>query len=145
MYSTSECISLCGALWSLAARTTALAMECGKCSSRQAAKVNISSASWPLKGMISSNSGSALVKVPVLSNTIISAAAICSKNLPPLTVTPRLEASPIADKTDNGIDNFKAQEKSTIMKDKALVTLRVNKKVNAAPKKENGTNRSAMR
>ena len=95
--------------------------------------------------MISSNSGSALVKVPVLSKTIISAAAICSKNLPPLTVTPRLDASPIADKTDNGMDNFKAQEKSTIMKDKALVTLRVNKKVSAAPKKENGTNRSAMR
>ena len=95
--------------------------------------------------MICSNSGSAFVRVPVLSNTIISACAICSKNLPPLTVIPRLDASCIAESTANGMDNLRAQEKSTITKDNAFITLRVNKYVKPAPIKLIGTNLSAMR
>ena len=95
--------------------------------------------------MISWNTGSAFVKVPVLSKTIISASAMRSKNLPPLTVIPRLLASCIADNTANGMDNFNAQEKSTITKDKAFIKLRVKAKVAKAPKKLTGTNLSAIR
>ena len=106
--------------------------------------MSISSASRPSNGIICSNTGSAFVNVPVLSKTTISAAAICSKNLPPFTVIPRREASCIADSTANGILSLSAQEKSTIRNESAFIVLRVSKYVKRVPAKLRGTSRSAM-
>ena len=69
--------------------------------------------------------GLAFVSVPVLSNTIVSASAIASRNLPPLTVMSWAFASLIAESTDIGIASFKAQEKSTIKIESAFVTFLV--------------------
>ena len=69
--------------------------------------------------------GFAFVSVPVLSNTIVSASAAASKNLPPFTVILCTPASRIAERTEIGIASFNAQEKSTINMDSAFVILRV--------------------
>ena len=124
-YSTLVCISSCSRFFSMAALTTAFAIECGKCSSRHAAVLKSSSGVSPLNETTSATVGLAFVSVPVLSNTIVSASAIASRNLPPLTVTSWAFASLIAESTDIGIASFKAQEKSTIKIESAFVTFLV--------------------
>ena len=143
IYSTLECISSCSSLRSLAASTTALAMECGKCSSMHAAILNNSSELRPSNDTTSTTVGVALVSVPVLSNTIVSASAMASMNFPPLTVTLYSLASLMADRTDTGIESFNAHEKSTISTESALVTFFVNRYTNAVPASVYGTNLSA--
>lgn len=71
-------------------RSAAFAMECGKCSSRQAAIRSISSSFLPPKG---------------------TTCATVSRYFPPLTVMWYPLASRIADKTARGIASFSAQEK----------------------------------
>ena len=126
-----------------ASSTTALAMEWGKCSSRQAARRSISASSFPLKGTTSATRGQAWVRVPVLSKTMVSAFATASRNLPPFTVMCSRPASRIAESTARGIANFSAQEKSTISTDRARVTFRVRAKLNKLPANVKGTNVSA--
>ena len=133
IYSTSECNSSCTRFLSTAAWTTAFAIEWGKCSSKHAAILNNSLHFIPLNETISRTVGSAFVKVPVLSKTIVSASAIASKYLPPLTTIWWSFASLIADKTEIGIASFNAHEKSTISTDTAFVTFLVNKYVRAVP------------
>ena len=67
---------------------------------------------------------------------MVSASLTASKNFPPLTKIWYSPASRIADRTDNGIDSFKAQEKSTIKKARARETFRVISHVKAEPTKE---------
>ena len=110
-------------------------MECGKCSSRQAAILRSSSSPLSSKEITEVTTGSALVSVPVLSKTMVSAAATASKNLPPFTVIPFSEASLMADSTDTGMASFSAQEKSTISTESALVTLRVKRYTSPVPAK----------
>ena len=86
IYSTLECISACSRLRLDASSTTAFAMEWGKCSSMHAAIRNISSEDNSLKDTVSTTEGFAFVRVPVLSNTMVSASAIASKYFPPFTV-----------------------------------------------------------
>ena len=117
----------------MAAWTTALAIEWGKCSSKHAAILNNSWHFIPLNETISKTVGSAFVKVPVLSNTIVWASAIASKYFPPLTTILWSFASLIADKTEIGIASFKAHEKSTINTDNAFVAFLVSKYVRAVP------------
>ena len=74
---------------------------------------------------------------------IVSAAATASKNLPPFTVICSLPASLIAESTASGMENFNAQEKSTMSTDKARNILRVSKKLKILPAKVYGTNLSA--
>ncbi len=126
-YSTSECISSWDRSRSWAACTTALAMEWGKCSSRQAARRSISASSRPPKGITWATTGLAWVRVPVLSKTMVSALAMASRYLPPLTVAWQSLASRMADSTARGMASFRAQEKSTISTDRARVTLRVSR------------------
>ena len=118
-----------------ASSTTALAMEWGKCSSRQAARRSISASFLPLKGMIWATWGQAWVRVPVLSKMMVSALAVASRNLPPLTVMCSRPASRMADMTAKGIASFKAQEKSTMSTDRARVTFRVRSKSSRLPAK----------
>ena len=87
MYSTLLCISSCSRFFCVAASTTAFAMEWGKCSSKHAAIRSSSSVLSPLNDITSTTVGFALVSVPVLSNTMVSASATASKYLPPFTVT----------------------------------------------------------
>ena len=61
-----------------------VSMEWGKCSSRQAASRSISVSLCPLKGIIRTTLGQARVRVPVLSNTMVSARAMVSRKLPAL-------------------------------------------------------------
>jgi len=77
--------------------------------------------------MTATTVGQARVKVPVLSKTMVSAFAIASKYFPPFTVTWFPLASRIAERTASGIASFKAQEKSTISTESALVTFLVNR------------------
>ena len=118
-------------------------MEWGKCSSRQAAILKISFLVISLNTTISASTGSAFVRVPVLSNTMVCASDTASKNFPPLTVMWWLFASRIAERTDNGIASFNAQEKSTIRIDSAFVELRVSSHVRAVPPRLHGTKASA--
>jgi len=142
-YSTLECISSCARCFFLAALTTALAMECGKCSSIHAAIRSISSGLLLSKETTSTTVGFAFVRVPVLSNTMVSASAIASRYLPPLTVTLCVPASRIADSTEIGIASFSAQEKSTIRIARALVAFLVSRYVRAVPPRVYGTSLSA--
>ena len=125
IYSTLECISSWEMFRFLAASTTAFAIECGKCSSRQAAIRSSSSSERSQNVSIFATVGSALVSVPVLSKTIVSASAIASRNLPPFTVISYRLASRIAESTLIGIASFSAQEKSTISTASVFVTFRV--------------------
>ena len=77
------------------------------------------------KVIMSTTDGVACVSVPVLSNTTVSAVAVASRNLPPFTEMSYLLASLIAESIESGIDRFKAQEKSTIRNDSALVAFLV--------------------
>ena len=121
IYSTFECFSSWSRLFFFAASTTAFAIEWGKCSSRHAAVRSSSSSESPLNETTFTTVGSAFVSVPVLSNTIVSASAMLSKNFPPFTLTLRFLASLIADNTAIGIESFSAQQKSTINTEVAFV------------------------
>ena len=77
------------------------------------------------KVIMSTTDGVACVRVPVLSNITVSAVAVASRNLPPFTEISYLLASLIAESIESGIDRFKAQEKSTIRNDSALVAFLV--------------------
>ena len=68
----------------------------------------------PSKVIISTSLGIALVNVPVLSKTIVSASDTFSRNFPPFVEMPYLLASFIADKTVNGMASLSAHEKSTM-------------------------------
>ena len=119
-------------------------MECGKCSSRQAAMRRSSSGLFvSLKDTTSATVGCAFVSVPVLSKTIVSASATASRNLPPFTVILCWFASRIAERTEIGMASFNAQEKSTIRIESAFVAFLVRRYVNAVPPREYGTRRSA--
>ena len=118
-------------------------MEWGKCSSRQAASRSISVSLCPPKGIICTTLGQARVRVPVLSNTMVSARAMVSRNFPPFTVICSRPASRMADSTASGMASFKAQEKSTISTDKARVTFRVRIRLSRLPAKVYGTSLSA--
>ena len=120
-----------------------MAIECGKCSSIQAAILKSSSSLSPLNEYTYFTVGAALVSVPVLSNTIVSAAATASKNLPPFTVISFCPACLIADNTVIGIASLSAQEKSTISIDNAFVAFLVRRYVSAVPPNVYGTNESA--
>ena len=76
-----------------------MAIEWGKCSSRQAAKRSTWSRRQPLNAMTLERLGVASVRVPVLSKTMVSAAAISSKWREPLTVKPALALWLIAEST----------------------------------------------
>ena len=143
IYSTFECISSWASCFFLAALTTALAMEWGKCSSIHAAIRSISSGLFSSNDTTSTTVGFALVSVPVLSNTIVSASAIASRYLPPLTVTLCVPASRIADSTEIGIASFRAHEKSTMRIASALVAFLVRRYVSAVPPSVYGTSLSA--
>ena len=119
----------------LASSTTALAMEWGKCSSKQAARRSISFSIFPLKVKIFATRGQAWVRVPVLSKTMVSAFATASRNFPPLTVMCSRPASRMAEITARGMASFRAQEKSTISTDKARVTFRVRARLTRLPAK----------
>ena len=86
--------------------------------------------------MILSTLGQAYVSVPVLSNTIVSALAIASMNLPPFTVILSLPASLIAESTASGIESLSAHEKSTIRTESALVIFLVNRYVSPVARSE---------
>ncbi len=118
-------------------------MECGKCSSRQAAVLSISFLSFPLKGITSRTLGCAFVSVPVLSNTIVSASATASINFPPFTSMLCSLASLIADNTATGIESLRAQEKSTISIETAFWAFLVRRYTSPVPKKLYGTSLSA--
>ena len=90
---------------------------------------------FPPKGTTSVTFGQAFVRVPVLSNTIVSAAAYASRYFPPLTAVPCSAASLIAEITEIGVESFIAQEKSTISTDTALVIFPVSSAVSANPRK----------
>ena len=109
IYSGFECISSWLRFFSLAFFTTALAIECGKCSSRQAAILSASSSSIS-KEITLLTSGSDFVKVPVLSKIMVSALAILSKYFPPFTSIFSSPAWLIAFIYAIGIVSFKAQE-----------------------------------
>ena len=70
IYSTLECISSWERFFSFAALTTAFAIECGKCSSGQAAIRRSSSSLFSQKETTFATVGLALVRVPVLSKTM---------------------------------------------------------------------------
>ena len=74
---------------------------------------------------------------------MVSAAATASKNLPPFTVICSFPASRMAESTASGMENFNAQEKSTISTDKARRIFRVSRKLKILPAKVYGTNLSA--
>ena len=88
MYSTSACRSRCLRFFSAAARTTARATGWGKCSSRQAARRSTSRRFHPSSASTHATFGVASVRVPVLSNTMVSARAMASKCFDPFTVKP---------------------------------------------------------
>ena len=75
--------------------------------------------------MTSTTCGVARVRVPVLSNTMVSALASASRYLPPLTVMWAVPHSRMAERTASGIESLSAQEKSTIRMEMARVTFRV--------------------
>ena len=93
--------------------------------------------------MILCTLGQAYVSVPVLSNTIVSALAIASINLPPFTVILSLPASLIAESTARGMESLSAHEKSTIKTESALVIFLVNRYVSPVARSEYGTSLSA--
>ena len=109
-YSTSAWRSRCLRLLSSAAATTARATGCGKCSSRQAARRRTWSRRQPSKGMTQASSGVASVRVPVLSKTMVSAAAISSKCLEPFTVKPALALWLMAESTEMELVSLRAHE-----------------------------------
>lgn len=123
--------------------TTAFAMECGKCSSRQAAMRRSSSVLFvSLKDTTSATVGCVFVSVPVLSKTIYP--------LPPqppgiTALYGDLVLVCLADCRENGnrMASFNAQEKSTIRIESAFVAFLVRRYVNAVPPREYGTRRSA--
>ena len=88
----------------------ARAMLCGKCSSMQAARRSTSSSEASVKDMTRLTAGVALVSVPVLSKTTVSAAARASRYLPPRTVTPARTASSMALITAMGVESLMAHE-----------------------------------
>lgn len=88
MYSTFVCSSLWFKFLFEASFTTARARECGKCSSRQAASFRTSFSSLFPKTRTSFTTGFDSVRVPVLSNTIVSACAKSSRNFPPFARIP---------------------------------------------------------
>ena len=133
IYSTWECISSWSSPRSCAARITAFAMECGKCSSRQAAVLSSSFSSHSQKGTTIFRVGRAFVSVPVLSNTMVSASAMASRYLPPFTVIRWVPASRMADKTAIGMASLSAQEKSTINTANAFVVFPVTSQVSPVP------------
>ena len=143
IYSTFECISWWSSFFFFAASTTARAMEWGKCSSRQAAMRSSSSGVSPLKEMTEATVGQALVSVPVLSKTMVSASATASRYFPPFTVTWCRPASRMADSTEMGMASFSAQEKSTIRTASAFVTFRVRSHTRIVPMRVQGTRLSA--
>ena len=110
IYSTFACSSLCARPLSEAAFTTALAKECGKCSSRQAASFRTSSSVLFPNGIIFLTTGFDSVRVPVLSKTIVSAIAKSSRNFPPFEKIPFRAQSRIAERTEIGAESFIAQE-----------------------------------
>ena len=79
----------------------------------------------PEKGTTCTTCGVARVRVPVLSNTMVSAFASASRYLPPFTVMWYSPHSRMAESTASGMESFSAQEKSTIKMEMARVTLRV--------------------
>ena len=85
-------------------------MLCGKCSSMQAERRRSSSSVASEQLITRATAGVALVRVPVLSKTTVSAAASASRYLPPRTVTPRREASSIALITASGVESLMAHE-----------------------------------
>ena len=87
--------------------------------------------------------GFAIVNVPVLSNTIVSASATASRYFPPFTVIPCCPASRMAERTEIGIASFNAQEKSTISTARAFVTFLVKIPAIPVPSSVYGTSRSA--
>ena len=103
-------------------------MECGKCSSKQAAIVSNSSSVYSSVYAITFLTlGHALVSVPVLSNTIVVASFISSINFPPFIAILHSLACFIVVKTVIGIASLRAQEKSTISTDMVLVIFLVNR------------------
>ena len=76
----------------------------------QAAHRSSSSSPRPVKSRTSSTRGQAAVRVPVLSNTMVSASAKASRYLPPLTIIRRAEASRMAEMMEMGVDSLMAQE-----------------------------------
>ena len=81
--------------------------------------------------------------VPVLSNTMVSATATDSRNLPPLMDMLWLLPSLIAESTAIGIESFSAHEKSTMSTASALVTLRVSRYTSPVAPRVYGTSLSA--
>ena len=135
MYSTSLWYSSwCSPSFS-ACLTMAVATLWAKCSSIHAAILNTSSLSYFPHGITFSKTGCALVKVPVLSNTIVSALAYASRCFPPFTIILLSDASFIADITEIGVVNFIAHEKSTISTANAFVVFPVSRYVIAVPSK----------
>ena len=127
MYSTSLwSSSWCSPSFS-ACLTMAVATLWAKCSSMHADILNTSSLSYFPHGMTFSNTGWALVNVPVLSNTMVSAFAYASKCFPPFTIIRLSEASFIAEMTEIGVVNLIAHEKSTINTAKAFVVFPVSR------------------
>ena len=94
-------------------------------------------------GITFSSFGLALVSVPVLSNTIVSAFAYASRCFPPFIIIRLSDASFIADITDIGVVSFIAHEKSTIRTDIALVMFLVSAYTIAVPSSVYGTRPSA--
>ena len=110
MYSTSAWRSRCSKPFSAAARTTARATGCGKCSSKHAAKRSTSSSSQPSRESTRATCGAASVSVPVLSNTMTSACAMDSKCCEPFTVKPAWADWLMADSTAMEPVSLSAQE-----------------------------------
>ena len=114
IYSTFAWRSGCLSPLSTAACTIACATGWLKCSSKHAAVASISSSLSLPNTMMRESFGSAAVRVPVLSNTTVSARDASSRNFPPLTRMPCSAASFIALKTASGAASFIAHEESTI-------------------------------
>ncbi len=110
MYSTSAWRSRCLSPASAAAFTTARATGCGKCSSRQAENRSTSSVDHPSNPSTSRTRGAAAVSVPVLSKTMVSAAAKASKYRDPLTMKPSRALWLMAVSTEIAPVSLRAQE-----------------------------------
>ena len=104
------CRSRCLRFFSAAARTTARATGWGKCSSRQAARRSTSRRFHPSSASTHATFGVASVRVPVLSNTMVSARAMASKCFDPFTVKPAWALCRIADSTAMEPVSLSAQE-----------------------------------
>ena len=75
----------------------------------------------------------------------VAASLMRSKYLPPLTVILCRPASRIADRTLNGMESFRAQEKSTISTLTARAVFPVSSQVRRLPPRHQGTSLSARR